>query len=102
MRQGNWEHKPPKPKNNKYIIGRDRESDKILVLLEKEPQFEPANYYRKGSYNYYRKGHWTYWSKYHYDNEKAIEASPFLKDIREVEAETHEEAINEYSRTKVN
>ncbi len=95
MRKGNWEHRPPKPKNNRYIIGRDRESDRVLMLLEKEPSFETATYYRKGSFNYYKNGHWTFWNNNQYYKEKAIEASPFIKDIREIEAETQEEAINE-------
>lgn len=93
----NWDYKPPKPLENRYIVCTERESNKALIVHIERPNFTPSTSYRKGSYSYYKYGRWSHWSEDYWRAVREWENSPFHKDIREIMAKTEEEALNEYS-----
>lgn len=102
----NWDHRPPRPFGPKYVIATERESGQAIHLFHYGPYFSANTVFRKGSVQYWSKGRWGHYSNedhnWVYNQTKYWESSPFHKDMREIIANSPEEAMDEYNKTRPN
>lgn len=90
---------PPRPAPL-FFCAKERESGEIVAWGPIGYEFQGYSIERKGSRRWYQFGHWSKYSNRRREVLAAIERSPYWQDIKEIQAKTKEEAIDEYRRTE--
>lgn len=96
-----YQSSPPRPAPV-FFCAKERESGETVAWGPIEPEFSGSSFERKGSRRWYQFGHWSKYTSRRRAILSFIEASPYWQDIKEIQATTKEEAINEYRRTETN
>lgn len=85
-----------------FFCAKERESGEVVAWGPISFEFQGSSFERKRSRRWYQFGHWSRYTEHRRTVLKKIECSPFWQDIKEIQAKTKEEAIDEYRRTEAN